>query len=113
MGRARAEGAAELRRARRQLLEVLGEEPSFVKGSLVTMARSCGRAGCRCQRGEKHVSLYLAVRHRDKRKMIYIPPALEEKVRALVGAGQRIECQLGAISRVCLEQLLEEKARGQ
>ena len=42
-------------------------EQSLLRGSLVEMARTCGKTGCRCQQGQKHVSLYLAVRRGRQR----------------------------------------------
>ena len=66
------------RAARSRLIQLLGAAKPIARASLVTMARSCGKKGCRCARGEKHVSLYLAARVGKTRKMLYVPPELEE-----------------------------------
>jgi hypothetical protein len=36
--------------------------PAVPRGSLVSMTRPCGKSGCHCTKGEKHTSLYLAIR---------------------------------------------------
>jgi hypothetical protein len=81
----------------------------MLRGSLVPMERTCGKKNCRCQQGEKHVSLYLAVRRGERRVMIYIPKALEETVRRWVETGQEVEGLLEAISQECLQTLLAKK----
>ena len=98
------------RDARSRAVKRVAERP-LLRGSLVEMARTCGKAGCRCQQGDKHVSLYLAVRRGQQRTMIYIPHALEETVREWVQTGREIEELLDFISQQCLDQLLQQKER--
>lgn len=81
----------------------------LLRGSLVSMRRSCGKPGCHCARGEKHVSLYLAIRVGARRKMIYVPPELEPRVRAWVQSSPEIDRLLQSVSQSCLEQLLRDK----
>jgi hypothetical protein len=50
------------RAVRSRLLKLLAAAQPLARASLVTMRRVCGKAGCRCAQGEKHVSLYLAAR---------------------------------------------------
>ena len=99
------------RAARSRLVQLLAAAQPLARASLVTMARGCGKKGCRCARGEKHVSLYLAARLGKKRKMIYIPPELEEAARRLVGNGKKAEELLEEMSQASLERLVEQKAR--
>lgn len=110
MGTSRSHRSAKERNARSRAVQRLSQDP-VLRGSLVLMHRQCGKANCHCQQGEKHASLYLAVRRADKREMIYIPPALEETVRQWVQNGRQIEELLDFISQQCLEQLLEQKQR--
>jgi uncharacterized protein DUF6788 len=81
----------------------------LLRGSLVRMARVCGKPGCHCVQGEKHVSLYLAIRVGRKRKMIYLPSRLEERARAWVASSQEIDRLLELVSQSCLEALLRDK----
>ena len=59
--------------------------------------------------GQKHVSLYLAIRVGKQRKMVYIPSELEQQVRDWVQSSQEIDRLLELVSQSCLEQLLRKK----
>ena len=96
------------RRARSRLAQVVHQE-DFLRGSLVTMRRTCGKPRCRCTRGEKHVSLYLAVRDGGKRRLIYVPAAWEERVRQWVATGQEVGRLIEAISAGALDRLRRGK----
>jgi hypothetical protein len=96
------------RDARSRLLKRCADTP-FLRGSLVSMSRVCGKSGCRCADGHKHVSLYLAIRVGKRRKMIYVPSELEQRVREWVQSSQEIDRLLELVSRSCLEELLEKK----
>jgi hypothetical protein len=96
------------RNARSRLAQLITQEP-FLRGSLVEQNRSCGKPTCRCQRGQLHRSLYLAVRHNDRRALLYIPRALEETARLWVENGRRISQQLAALNELQLEQFLHAK----
>lgn len=99
----------EERRARSRLAQVAHQE-EFLRGSLVTMRRTCGKPHCRCTRGEKHVSLYLAVRDRKKRRLIYVPPEWEERVRQWVATGREVGRLVEAITAAALDRLDRGKA---
>jgi hypothetical protein len=73
------------------------------------MQRTCGKKNCRCQQGQKHPAVCLAIRVGTRRKMIYIPPALEETVRGWVETGREVDGLLEAISQECLQTLLVKK----
>jgi len=93
------------RSARSRLAQLLHQEP-LLRGSLVTMSRVCGKAGCRCTRGKKHVSLYLAIRGAEGRKMIYVPPDWERVVRHWVESWREADGLIDAVSRECLLRFL-------
>ena len=96
------------RDARSRLVKNCADAP-LLRGSLVTMSRRCGKPGCHCINGEKHASLYLAIRRGKQRKMIYIPSELEQQVREWVQSSQEIDRLLELVSQSCLEQLLQTK----
>lgn len=105
--------STEERHLRSRLFKLL-DGHSFVRGSLVSMPRTCGKSSCKCLSGEKHVSLYLSVRvveksGKTKRKMIYVPPKWEDRVRAWVEIYQQSDELLDGISRQCLLRLLAGK----
>ena len=102
--------SARERQCRSRLAQIAHDRP-LLKGGLVTMSRTCGRKGCRCNRGEKHVSLYLAAKVGGKPKMIFIPPALEERVRVLVSTHKDAAALLEEVSGFGLERLVADKAK--
>jgi hypothetical protein len=112
--RSRSQRSSQEHAARSCAVRHVGDS-SLLRGSLVVMRRKCGKPGCHCQEGEKHASLYLAVRVGKKRTMIYIPQHLEETARQWVQNGRQVDELLDFVSQQCLEQLLEQKqqARGQ
>lgn len=99
-------------RAARSRLAKLIHDYQFIRGGLVTMAHCCGKPNCRCTRGHKHVSLYLATRVGSERKMIYIPKHLEETVRSWVEVYRETGELSREISAACLERFLRKKAAG-
>lgn len=104
----RANMPAHERSARSRLARLLHSRP-LLCGTIVQMSRTCGKGGCKCARGEKHVSAYLCVRLDDKRKMLYIPPELEGVVGERVGAYREAKSLMDDVSRMCLKKFLEEK----
>lgn len=100
--------SARERDTRSQAVQRVADE-ALLRGSLVQMKRTCGKKGCRCQQGQKHPALCLAIRLNNQRKMIYIPHALEETVRRWVQTGREVDGLLEAISQQCLETLLAKK----
>jgi len=100
--------SARERAARSRVMKLLSQRP-LLRGGLVTMARSCGKHGCKCARGEKHVSLYLSARVEGKRKMVYVPRSLEEEVRSWVETYREVERHIDVLSQGCMERLLNKK----
>lgn len=96
------------RLARSRVAQLITEQP-FLRGSLVERARSCGKPTCRCQRGQLHRSLYLAIRNHGKQALLYIPRALEETARQWVDNGRRLRQQLQDLNQLQLDQLLLRK----
>jgi hypothetical protein len=104
----RTQRSPQERHARSQAVQRIADQ-ALLRGSLVHMKRTCGKKNCRCQQGQKHPALCLAIRLGKQRKMIYIPHALEDTVRRWVETGQEVDALLDAISQQCLETFLVEK----
>jgi hypothetical protein len=98
------------RHDRSQLAKLIHQD-MLLAGSLVTMARTCGKANCKCQRGHKHVSLYLSIRVGQQRKLIYVPSSLEPVVRAAVQTYQQAQKLTARVSQACLRRFLAAKAQ--
>jgi len=99
------------RSARSQLVKLVHDKP-FVCGSLVTMKNTCGKPGCKCTRGERHISLCLAVRDGDKRKMIHVPRQWEKSVESWVENYQAINELMEEVSQACLAEFKAGKEEG-
>ena len=108
---ARAQLPPKDRAARSRLIKLLAAARPLARASLVTMARRCGKKNCKCAQGEKHVSLYLAARLGPARKMLYVPPDLEDQARRLVENAQAVEGLLAEMSQAQLERFIQNKAK--
>jgi hypothetical protein len=106
--KSRSQRPGDDRHARSRAVQHIADNP-LLRGSLVSMARPCGKAGCHCQQGEKHVSLYLAIRVDNRRRMIYVPPAMESAVRRWVENAQEVDQLLDFISQQSLTQFFQQK----
>ena len=97
----------QLRARRRRLAKGLPDLEGLLRGSLVEQGRRCGKAGCRCARGELHGPyLYLAVgRGPALSRMVYVASSLEEKVRSRIELTAAAEAALEEISAINLELL--------
>lgn len=97
------------RYARSKLAKLLHDYP-LIKGALVTSGRTCGKPGCKCAKGEKHISSYLSVvRHKGKREMICVPKQLEHSIRTSVQTYKDIMELVDIISDFCLDRLMKSK----
>ena len=99
------------RHARSQLARTLLNRP-MLRGSLVTLRRLCGKPNCKCARGDRHECLCLSIRVGDRRKMLYVPPAWEETIRAWVDGYRQISDLIDAVSQACLDRFLQAKEKG-
>ena len=105
----RSQLPAEDRKARSRLLKIIAAARPVARASLVSMARTCGKKNCKCAKGDKHVSMYLATRVGKNRKMVYVPPALEAEARALVENFRAVEDLLETMSQASLGRFLDRK----
>lgn len=80
---------AEQRRADR-LDQILGEPGPLVRGTLMTRARQCGKAGCHCTRGELHVSKAIAVTVGGRTRLVHVPAGDEVAVAKKTGRYRRL-----------------------
>ena len=103
------------RQCRSKLHQLLNQAEGFLHGSLIVMARRCGKPSCRCATDDnaRHQSLYLGQTLEGKTTMIYIPTRLERTVRQwhdnFQQAGQLIE-QLSQQGRTRLSQAKSAKS---
>ena len=88
-------------------LRRLLSQPGLLRGNLVEMRRQCGKASCGCQGAvaRRHRSLYLALSLEGKRRMLYIPPAWEARVRAWTARHGAVRAVVERLARLRLARV--------
>jgi len=77
---------------------------------MIKMARTCGKATCKCQTQEaKHESYYVGQTCRRKTRMQSVPSQLEARVRQWVANYQHARELLEQLSDECWRKLRDEK----
>jgi hypothetical protein len=70
--------------------------------SLVTIEKQCGRAGCHCQRGEKHRGHYLTYKEKGKTRTVYVPLDMIEEVKSWIAEHRRLKKLSQEVSQLAL-----------
>lgn len=99
------------RQLRSRLHQLLSEAEGFLHGSLIEMARRCGKPGCRCASDDqaRHRSLCLGQTRGGKTTMIHIPADLESRVRQWVENFQEAAALLEELSQQGRKRLQQAK----
>lgn len=109
-----------IRRFRDARVKQLASAKPLLSGSLVRIAKHCGRKGCRCQpveqggRGEKHVGWYVTRYHAGKTQTTYVPVDLVSEVRAWVKEHRRVRQlvqEISELNRALIRLHVAEKER--
>lgn len=77
----------------------------MVHGSLVEAARTCGKRGCRCARGEPHTIFYLSRRIEGKTRLEYVSQRDVETVQRWRQAHERLRALVEQLTTALLEEL--------
>lgn len=81
----------------------------FLRGTLTLRRNTCGKAGCRCSRGEKHLCLYLAQGENGKYRQIYISRESEGRVRTWVKQYKEIQKLMEKLSKIYWQKLERQR----
>jgi len=100
----RTQFAAAERALRSRLAKLIHEEP-VLRGTLSVRHVTCGKTGCRCAQGEKHLALFLSSSRKGKTRQLFIPAELEAEIRQWVGNYHQVRDLLEAVSESALERL--------
>ena len=92
------------RMIRARLKQLKAQRP-VLAASLVEIAKHCGRPGCRCQRGQKHVGHYLTFKVARKTKTVYVPLDLIEEVRSWIQEHRRLRELCREISQLVIARV--------
>lgn len=105
MGPPHRGGQPLVERQRLSKLRQLLARPGLLRGNLVRMARTCGKPGCRCTRGQRHVSWYLSQSQGGKSRLLYVPAAWLPRVREWTQRYAHIRRLLYELSALYCERL--------
>jgi len=92
------------RHARSQLAQVLSQ-CGVIRGTLLVRKRKCGKANCRCARGEGHESLFLVISEDGRTRQFFVPKDWESRVRQWVADYHRVRNLLEDVSRIFWDKL--------
>ena len=92
------------RHARSQLAQVLSQR-GVIRGTLLVRKRKCGKANCRCARGEGHESLFLVISENGRTRQFFVPKDWESRVRQWVADYHRVRNLLEDVSRIYWDKL--------
>ena len=100
----RSKMSARERQFRSKLAQLVGQR-GLIRGSLLLRRRVCGKANCRCLKGQKHQSLYLAISQAGRTRQLFVPKAYEPAVRQWVADYHRAQGLMEDISRLYWEKV--------
>jgi transposase len=93
----------------RSRLAQLATQHNFLRGTLSERAGKCGKANCRCARGERHKSLYLVQSQGGKPRQICVPQAWQARVRQAVQDYRQMQELIEEVSELEWKRLGERK----
>lgn len=89
-------------------LHKLIEQKQFIRGSLVYLRNTCGKGNCKCNKGERHVSLYIRQSLNGKPKTTLIPKANWDKIKEMNKRYKEIQKLLEEISAYQWEHIKDK-----
>lgn len=92
------------RHARSQLAQVLSQR-GVIRGTPLVRKRKCGKANCRCARGEGHESLFLVISENGRTRQFFVPKDWEPRVQQWVADYRRVRNLLEDVSRIFWDKL--------
>lgn len=98
-----------LERSRRSRVAQLSHYSRLMRGTLTIRSRRCGKPGCRCARGELHVSLYLVQSQKGNPRQIFVPKEWEDRVRRAVTDYRELQKLVEEVSELEWKRLEQRK----
>ena len=107
----RPAGMAEAERESRSKLKRMVAWQEFLRATPTLREQVCGKPGCHCQRGEKHLALVITRSTKGKVEQLYIPKDQEETVRLWIQRYREILALLEKISSSYWDRLKRKKKK--
>lgn len=73
-----------------ELVQALLSDKPLIKGSVYELKRKCGKAGCKCFRGELHSRMVLSASEKGRTRLRVIPDGLLAEVQIKVKRYKRL-----------------------
>ena len=103
-----------IRRMRDARVRQLVAARPVLGGSVVRIAKHCGRPGCHCQTGEKHVGWYLTRPVKGKTQTTYVPQEMLEEVQGWIQEHRRLKklmAEIAELNRALIRTYVTERKR--
>lgn len=94
-----------IRRMVEARVKQLQAQGPVLAASFVQIAKHCGRPGCRCQKGHKHIGHYLTFKRKAKTHTVYVPLDLIEDVRRWIQEHRRLKKLSQEITQLSVAQV--------
>ena len=104
----RAKMSAAERRFRSRLAQLLSQR-GVLRGTLLMRRRKCGKANCRCARGEGHESLFLVISENGRTRQLFVPRDWESRVRLWVEDYHRARELMEEVSRIYWDKVRQRR----
>ncbi len=88
-----------------KILATFQDHPPLVRGSLQTLRRRCGKAGCRCERGRGHETFVFVDRSTGARKVRKVASEEQRRLRNLTGRYRELRNLRARLSKLHVEVL--------
>lgn len=98
--------SASERQLRSRITQLTSGKP-LMRATLTMRERVCGKANCKCARGEKHASLYAVSRQGGEVRQVCVPKQLESSISEWVEEYQKIQELVDQLSEIYWKKLQE------
>jgi len=107
----RPAGMTTAERASRSKLKPIISWQEILRATPTLREQVCGKPGCHCQRGEKHLALVITRSTKGRVEQLYIPKDQEATVRLWIERYREVQDLLEKISSTYWERLKRTKKR--
>lgn len=95
----------QIRRMSEARIRQLRARGPVLGASLVQIAKQCGRSGCHCQSGKKHVGIYLTFKEQGKTRTVYVPQELRGEVARWIDEHRRLKRLMKELSALSVARV--------
>lgn len=97
-----------LERKKKEIYRRMPHTDKIIKGTIIESSHTCGKAGCKCERGETHA--YMGISHcmDGKSVLTYIPKTIQKEVKEYVKNYKLMQKSINELSKINLRILKEQ-----